>query len=795
MPDTPTVTIIVLNYNGLKHLKDCFPSLLKQDYPSDRLELMLVDNASRDGSVPYVRERFPRVRLVQSEENLGFAGGNNLGARAATSQYVVFLNNDMWVEAGFVGALIRAVQSGTDVVSAGAKILNWNGTQLEFAGAAGHFAGFAYQVGIHEPIAADQFTEAAPLLFACGGAMLIDRQVFLDAGAFDDDYFLLYEDFDLGWRLWIMGHRIVFAPDAIAHHRHHGSMRRLSNDRKSVLYKRNALYSVIKNYDDEHLGRVLPAALLGSVTGVVEHAAALGFLDLDDFSIKSSKRGGVRTAIDRQDASTLVAIREVTRNLPHLMAKRRLVQERRRRTDADVARLFRWPFHKWPDVDAQTQFSVAEAFGILSLFESLPRRVLVISSDILPYPGMPTVGSGLRAWGIGQGLISRGHDVVFSMPRAALVGREAIAPPEALKLAWENATLAQIVRLADPDVVVVCNWPVMALLPTELINVPVGLDQHGPHLLEREYQKYGARDENTRYKLEALSKADFFTCAGVKQLAYFQAWLDRAGWTEQERRERSGAIPVSLSPELPARQPDDELSFVYGGIFLPWQDPSIGLAALVEALDRHRAGKLYFYGGRHPVYPVDPGIFDQLLEQLKRSPRVVAPGLVAHDELIARYTRAHVAMDVMRRNPERELAFTTRTVEYLWCGLPVIYHDYAELSDYIREYEAGWVVNPDDRAGIAAVLDEIFTQPAEVARRSQNAQRLIRERLTWDKTIGPLDTFVRHPRMRPHQHVGARAMLRNTRYLLGVARDVYRQAGAGVLWQEGWAFVRRLVLG
>jgi GT2 family glycosyltransferase/glycosyltransferase involved in cell wall biosynthesis len=793
MPDLPPVTVVVLNYNGLQHLEDCFTSLLHVDYPTDRLELMLVDNASRDGSMAYVREHFPQVRLVQSPENLGFAGGNNLGARAATSQYVVFLNNDMRVDAGFVQALVGAVQTGPDVVSAGAKILNWDGSKLDFAGAAGHFAGYAYQVGMHKPLAADQFNQTVPMLFACGGAMLIDRQVFLDVGGFDEDYFMLFEDFDLGWRLWVMGYRVVFAPDAVVRHRHHGTLKNASNDWKQVLYKRNALYSVIKNYEDGHLGKVLPAVLLGSAAGVIDHAAAQGFVDLDEFVGPVHKRRSLTTSIDRQDVSTLVAMREVVHHLPQVMQKRRQVQQRRLRSDAEVALLFRWPFRHWPGVDAQTQSVLAETFGVFSIFESLPRRVLVISSDILPYPGMPTVGSGLRAWGIGEGLRSRGHEVVYSMPRAALVGREAIAPAEVLQLAWEQATLADVVRKAEPDVVVVCNWPVMALLPAELINVPVVLDQHGPHLLEREYQKYGSREENSRYKLQALSKADFFTCAGSKQLAYFQPWLERAGWSEAERRERSAAMPVSLSPDLPDRQPDATLSFVYGGVFLPWQDPSIGLTVLVEALDRHQDGKLYFYGGKHPVYPVDPGIYDQLLEQLKQSPRVVAPGMVSHDELIVRYRQAHVAMDVMRRNPERELAFTTRTVEYLWCGLPVIYHDYAELSDYIREYEAGWVVDAEDRAGIEVVLDQIFAHPEEVTRRSQNAQRLVRERLTWDRTIAPLDAFVRHPHMRPHEHRPARATVRNIRYLLGVAHDVYRQAGTRVLWQEGLAFLRRQV--
>ena len=179
--------------------------------------------------------------------------------------------------------------------------------------------------------------------------------------------------------------------------------------------------------------------------------------------------------------------------------------------------------------------------------------------------------------------------------------------------------MASVLRKVDPNVVVVCNWPILDMLPVEMADLPVILDQHGPHYLEREYQKFGVSDDNTRRKINALRKADFFTCAGQKQLAYFQSWLERAGWTECERRDRSAAIPVSLSPDLPERHPDDELAFVYGGVFLPWQDPTNGLSALIEVLNQRDYGKLYFFGGRHPVYPVDPGLFDGLLAELTKS--------------------------------------------------------------------------------------------------------------------------------------------------------------------------------
>jgi GT2 family glycosyltransferase len=794
MRPLPVVTVIVLNYNGLHHLQACFASLARLEYPADRLELMLVDNASTDGSVDYVQTNYPHSTIIRNASNLGFAPANNRGAREARGQFVVFLNNDMVVEPGFVKGIVEALQTHPQAVCAGAKILNWDGTQFDFAGAAAHFIGYAYQVDLGKPFDAAKHAEVKPILYACGGAMLIDRQVFLDVGGFDEDYFIYYEDLDLGWRLWVLGHEVVFAPNAVAKHRHHGTMDGFSNYRKRVLYQRNVLSSALKNYDDVNMPRVMAAALLGTVNGAVGQASQRGQLDFSDYDIRGRGNSQPATTLNAREMASLVAVHEVVERLPQLMEKRRRIQAARRRSDAEVAGRFRWPFRAWLDVDPQTQYRVANAFGVTEIFQGLPRRVLVISSDILPYPGLPTVGSGLRAWGLGQGLASRGHEVVFSMPRAALAGREHLVARDVAGRAWEHHTLLTIVREVDPEAVVVCNWPILDMLPSEGLSIPIILDQHGPHLLERQYQNFGDADDNARGKLNALRKADFFTCAGHKQLEYFKGWLARAGWSEAEIRDQAAAIPVSLAPDLPERHPAAELTFVYGGVILPWQDPSAALTALVDELDRRGTGLLYFFGGKHPVYPIDSGIFQTLHDKLQRSERVVAPGMVAHDTLLRHYATAHVAVDVMKRNPERELAFTTRTVEYLWCGVPVIYHDYAELSAYIQEYEAGWLVNPEDTAALINTIRHIMDHPDEVAARSRNAQRLVRDRLTWDKAITRLDGFVRQPRMRLHPPTG-RSLMASTaeeaRYLLSVAWKLYRQKGPTTLWREGWTYLRR----
>lgn len=417
--------------------------------------------------------------------------------------------------------------------------------------------------------------------------------------------------------------------------------------------------------------------------------------------------------------------------------------------------------------------------------------MLVISSDLLPYPGLPTVGSGLRAWGIGQGLKSCGHHVMFSIPRAALTGRETIAPPEILDLAWEHHNLVSIVRKAQPDVVVVCNWPLMANIPAHKLGVPVVLDQAGPHMLERKFQNFGSPQANARMKINALKKADFFNCSGQMQFSYFKDWLDQAGWTAEEKQALTGVIPFSISPDLPQRRPTAELSFVYGGVFLPWQDPSNVLSLLVETLERRQTGKLYFFGGKHPVYSVSTGIFEPLLQELQHSSRVVTSGIIPYDELISRYTQAHVAVDLMKYNRERELAFTTRTVVYLWCGLPVIYNDYSELSRYISDYNAGWTLDPEDRDAIATVLEEIIDNPDSVAERSKNAQRLVQDALAWDKTITPLDEFVRRPSMRPHQVSSEPMAISTIKYYLGEAWFHYKRTGISGLWNESWTFLKR----
>jgi GT2 family glycosyltransferase/glycosyltransferase involved in cell wall biosynthesis len=789
----PTISVVVLNFNGRQDLEQCYASLTKLHYAADRLELILVDNASTDGSVDFIRRTYPDVKVVALPENVGFGSGNNAGAEAASGTHVVFLNNDMWVDPGLLDGFVQALAARPAAVAAAAKILNWDGTEFDFAGAGLHFSGMGYQEALGQPFDPNRFTEVRPILFACGGAMIVERQTFLDVGGFDGDFFIYYEDTDLGWRLWLLGHEVVFAPNAVVYHRHHGTMNAFADYRKRVLYKRNSMASAFKNYSEENVGRMVAAALLGQLDGIVSTMDASGRIDPAQFSITSrlaDPKESVRLSLE--EASTLVAVHQLVEQLPLLQRKRLEVQQRRKRSDDDLAPLFRWPFGFWPDAAPSTHSAVVDAFGLRELFAAAPTQVLVFSPDILPYPGLPTVGSGLRAWGLAEGLKACGHEVVISMPREAVTGREHGLPREVIDRAWDLSNFQKVIQDAAANVIIVCGWPVLAALPAEAISVPVVLDQPGPHFLERRYQQYATDEENRQWKLAALRKADYFTSSGERQHSYFARWLGEAGWTQDEIERRTASIPYSLSPNLPKRQAEDGLTFVYGGVFLPWQDPTTALETLVDYLDGRGDGTLQLYGGNHPISTIRGERVSDLYEALAQSSHVVRHDLIPYDELISSYCRAHVAVDLMARNPERELAFTTRTVVYLWCGLPVIYNDYSELSDYISRYDAGWTLDPTDVDGLRAVLDEIFTDPGLVARKSENAQCLVREELDWTKTVEPLDRIVRRANLRRLDRTSRPAPAATSEpSVIERVRYVYKRYGAAEVARKTIGVTRR----
>lgn len=377
------------------------------------------------------------------------------------------------------------------------------------------------------------------------------------------------------------------------------------------------------------------------------------------------------------------------------------------------------------------------------------KGALVFSSDILPLPGLPTSGGGLRSWQIIQGLKAHGLPVSFSMPgEDRFLEREYRdrIPEEVRRTSWRYENQDEIVEHFKPGAVIFANPDLNCLKKDH--GIPILSDMHGPRLIEFELlsndDSPATRGRNIKRKLANYMRSDFFTCAGRWQRYYFLSFFLLAGYKLSEIKIEF--MPVSLAPELPVPDKDyKEQRFIYSGGFYPWQNPMTSLYAMSEVLAEQNKACLHIFGGSHNVNLDDTVNFSKMRSSLEQNPRVKFRGYLSRDEVIEEYRHGYVAFEVMARNFEREMAFTTRTIEFLWAGLPVIYNNYADLSDYIQEYEAGWCVDPADQDAIKSAIRQAIHEPERVAEYSKNAQRLVRDCFTWDKTITPVLDYLRNP--------------------------------------------------
>ncbi|MBE3087220.1 MAG: glycosyltransferase family 2 protein, partial [Bacteroidetes bacterium] len=399
----PLISIITVNLNGKDYLGTCLDSIKNLNYPKDRLEVIVVDNGSTDGSVQFLAGSYPEIKVIKNDFNKGFAVANNQGARAANGEYVAFLNNDTKVDANWLIELAKPVYKDKETVCAGSKVLSMDGKTLDFVGGMVNFEGKGFQIDYGLDRQKDIYDENTYLPFVNGGAMLVNRQVFLDAGGFDEDFFAYYEDVDFGWRLWVLGYRVVFAPKSIVYHVHHGTSKIFSEDKLRFLKERNALYSVFKNYDDENLAKVF-SGTLASIYNRIFVDVKFDYKKYYDFTLKgqagqlggatepvSTVQNGAATglpsiSIDKEPLSSLMAVKSFFDELPKLKEKRAKIQAGRKRDDKAVFTYFKGQFLSVsPDLQYQrNQIDILKSLGIYEIFEKqIKRTVLIISSEIV----------------------------------------------------------------------------------------------------------------------------------------------------------------------------------------------------------------------------------------------------------------------------------------------------------------------------------------------------------------------------------------------------------------------------
>jgi GT2 family glycosyltransferase len=300
--DFPTVSIIVLNYNGRKYLDNCFDSLSKISYPKNKTEFIMVDNASSDSSVSYVTRKYPWIIILSLDKNYGFTRGNNEGVKVASGEYVVFLNNDVTVDENWLTELVKTVLPKPERIVTSKSLFFDKRDVVDHIGSKVTIIGRSLCVNFGRK---DRGTEKNPkfVVQPYGASMLVKKNVFEKIGMFDEDYFTSLEDTDFGLKAWLYGYEVMYVPTSIFYHVGGGTggWGNKISDIMTFHVTKNSYQNILKYFDSVHLIEGIAISLLYYA------AAALS-------SIRNQQKSGLIAVIN--------AHIWIIRNLKSIMKKR-----------------------------------------------------------------------------------------------------------------------------------------------------------------------------------------------------------------------------------------------------------------------------------------------------------------------------------------------------------------------------------------------------------------------------------------------------------------------------------------
>jgi len=756
--------VILVNYRGADDTIACLGYFDDVDWPADRLELIVVENASGDDSAARIRAAVPRARVVEAGSNTGFAGGCNLGVQHATGEYVAFLNNDARPGPQWVSAAVETLAGDRTIGCVACKVLDWDGELVDYVDGSLTWFGMGYKREAERPDDGS-YDVAKDVLFGTGAAMFMRADLFRQVGGFDERFFMFYEDVDLGWRLNLLGYRVRYEPRSVAFHRHHVTMNKFGSYRESYLLERNALMSMYKNLDDESLARALPAAMALAVRRSIARTET----DATALDLQRSPGGDAdeNLTVPKMALTGPYAIDYFVENLPSLAVSRSELQAARRRTDRELFPLFR---HAIEPAYAQPSYvaghdALVEAFGIAEHFVSRLRVLVVTGEPLLAR----MAGPAIRAWEIASAL-SAEHEVRLLSTQAVEVTDDRFEVVHATGKALRPATDWADVIIFQGFLMEGAPW--LRSSPKILVA-----DIYDPmHLEQLEQAKDlgpGGRElairETTRVLNEQLRRADFLLCASEKQRDFWlgqlagQGRVNAAVYDEDESLDSLIAVvPFGIDDTPPVQKrhaikgavagisPEDKVILWGGGIY-NWFDP----LTLVRAVDRLRAThpdvRLFFLGLKHP----NPDVPDmriawqtrELANELGLTGTHVFfnEGWVPYGERADYLLDSDVGVSTHFQHVETAFSFRTRILDYLWACLPIVTTEGDTFGGLVAQHGLGRAVPAEDVGALADALEAmLYDDDAAGAARDRIA--VFAQQYVWSRTLAPLVEFCRMPR-------------------------------------------------
>lgn len=310
MSKYPLVSFVILNWNGRKRLERCLASVVKVKYPS--IEIVVVNNGSTDDSEEFIKNNYPKIKLINLKKNVGYAGGKNIGVSKARGKYILGLDNDTVVSPGFLNPLVEDLENDSALGIVQPQIRSLiDKTLLDSVASFFTFTGFLYHFGYMKPVKNKKYQNPMYAYTIKGACFMIAKKDYKALGGLDASFLSYIEETDLCHRMWLYGKKVLYEPRGVIYHWGGGDTLTMSNSTSSMLRTfRNRYFSYIKNFSFPMLIKILP----------------VHFLMCEMFVLLSFLSGKIKQAILVQWGTICWVF-----DLPSLIKKRNHIQKRIRK--------------------------------------------------------------------------------------------------------------------------------------------------------------------------------------------------------------------------------------------------------------------------------------------------------------------------------------------------------------------------------------------------------------------------------------------------------------------------------
>ncbi|MEW6101539.1 MAG: glycosyltransferase [Candidatus Omnitrophota bacterium] len=731
-------SIIISNWNGKEMLSECIGSVCEA-VNSDGAghEIIVVDDASCDGSAEFVQSSFPKVRVIALKENKRFALANNIAAREAKNCFLIFLNNDILVDKGFLRPLLSCLDNN-DVFAASPRIVmqpQWDGRfRVKETGLTrGNFRKGNFEIWQEE----SDDSRKATILYASGSAMACSKEKFFALGGFDPIFGpFYYEDTDLSYRAWKRGWQVIYEPKSLVHHKYRRTNNCVNFNPRFInrILQRNKIIFTLKNVTEAQL------LLRYFLRLISELLTSLFFLNTNYVF------------------SFLCAINR----LPAILQKKAKEAKYVRFSDSRV-------------------FELTKNYSPASVIKGCKRKALILGASPLPFENEKKVyASCIRTWNLVKPLLEDGHEIFLIGSRIKGTYKQEESLPSIIEskkesftyysvgesLFWENGFLQSIHDDFKPDCVIGINTQPAGRAAILNSDKPLWLDLNGFCMAEAQAKAY-VYDDNTylndfwRYEKAALKRADMFSVVSMPQKFALIGELAASGRLNKFSfgYEFIHCLPNSIDEseyvhkKTVIRQgvvSSEDFVILWCGSYNTWTDIDTLFTALEYSMQQNDKIRFVSIGGK--VEGHDEKTFDRFRAKVassKLQKRFIFHEWVPCEEVPNYYFESNVGINIDKFNYETLLGARTRILDMLKAGLPVVTSLGTEVSYLIRNEKLGFVYSMGDAKGLSSLILSLAKTRHTLKEYGQRARDYAFKNLTAKMVTLPLREWVKDPAASP----------------------------------------------